>query len=361
MSLTATFNAGRIQLKVDKLLPLVLILIAYLLSRNYFPILIPGASVYDLYVAGLSGALAIIISILIHEGGHALSATMLHIPIKSIHINLFGGMAELKHRPLFPLQEFYVALAGPLTSFLVGLIFYLLVSAFDEPVGLAYAIIEFVAILNVALGAFNILPVFPLDGGRAVRSYFWYRHKNFYYASGIMHRFSSFFIGIIFISAVLSYWTELRYWSLFLGILGIYTSYLVMDAKRELITLPKFRDLIFKLPSNASPALIMEKLIELQPDLLGRAIIPVIIHEEPQAVIYGKDLASRFNHNPEIENYLNPITEGSYIEKRDQSSFNRDVTFKADIVPIFEGKELIGLADAQEARFWLTEMSQKND
>jgi Zn-dependent protease len=357
MSLTASFNTGRIQLKVDKLLPLVLILIAFLLSRNYFPILIPGASPYDLYLAGVSGAFAIIISILIHEGGHALSATILHIPIKSIHINLFGGMAELKHRPLFPLQEFYVALAGPLTSFLVGLIFYLLVSAFEQPIGLAYAIIEFVAILNVALGAFNILPVFPLDGGRAVRSYFWYRHKNFYYASGMMHRFSSFFIGLIFILAVTSFWFELRYWSLFLGILGIYTSYLVMDAKRELITLPEFKDLIFKLPANASPALIMEKLIELQPDLLQRTIIPVIIGNEPQAVIYGNDLSSHFDSDPEIEKYLNPITEGCYIEKKDRSSFDKNVTFKADIIPVFEGKKLVGLADAQEARFWLTEMN----
>lgn len=355
MSMTKRFSIGKINLQIDLLLPVVLVLIAGLLSYNYFPRILPGATEQTLWWAGFFGALTIIISILVHEGGHALAARVLNIPINRIHINLFGGIAELKHRPLFPRQEFYVALAGPLTSVALGLICYLSQSLLLADQVFMSAIITFAGYLNIGLAAFNILPVFPLDGGRAVRSFFWYRHKNFFHASGTMHRFSSMVIVLIFMLAFGAFIYQLRYEALFLGILGLYTAYLVMGAKEELIRLPRFEELVYQISPHASPAAIIEQLLELQSEILGRTIIPVIIDDRPQAVIYGKDIELEFGENPSIENYLKPLSEGVYIERHNSDSYAREVEYKADIVPVFDNGTLIGLADAQEVRFWLIE------
>ena len=126
---------------------------------------------YAPYVWGLLIAIALFASVLLHELGHSYIAVKKHVRIRGITLMLFGGVAQLEDMPTEPGQEAQIALAGPLVSFLVGLGCYWSLSALDPRVhpDLAFSL-SHIGYLNILLGAFNLIPAFPMDGGRILRS-----------------------------------------------------------------------------------------------------------------------------------------------------------------------------------------------
>ncbi len=120
---------------------------------------------------GVSTALVLAISVVLHELGHSLTARAFGYPTRDITISLLGGCASLIALPRKAYQELLTALAGPLVSFLLaGLV--VLLDVFRVPVENAYlrGVLQYVFFLNLMLGAFNLLPGFPMDGGRIFRS-----------------------------------------------------------------------------------------------------------------------------------------------------------------------------------------------
>ncbi len=120
---------------------------------------------------GVSTALILAISVILHELGHSLTARAFGYPTRDITISLLGGCASLIALPRKAYQELLTALAGPLVSFLLaGLV--VLLDVFGVPVENAYlrGVLQYVFFLNIMLGAFNLLPGFPMDGGRIFRS-----------------------------------------------------------------------------------------------------------------------------------------------------------------------------------------------
>lgn len=108
---------------------------------------------------------------ILHELGHSLTAQRYGFPIDSITLWLFGGIAALSEMPEDWRQEFNIAIAGPIVSILVGIasfgLFYLTPASFDG----ARFVLGYLAILNIALAGFNMLPAFPMDGGRVLRAF----------------------------------------------------------------------------------------------------------------------------------------------------------------------------------------------
>ncbi len=123
------------------------------------------------FAMGLSMALVLAISVILHELGHSLVARAFGYPTKDITISLLGGCASLIALPRKAYQEFLTAIAGPLVSFLLSFVVYLL-DIFDFPIRSAYLceVLSYVFYLNLMLGVFNLLPGFPMDGGRIFRS-----------------------------------------------------------------------------------------------------------------------------------------------------------------------------------------------
>lgn len=146
--------------------------IAWSLAAGVFPQRIPGLTAGTYWTMGLAGALLLFGSVLVHELGHALMARRFRIPTRSITLFLFGGVAQIAREPERPAHELWVALAGPATSFLLAGLFRLLVPS-GELVP-ATALMGYLASVNVLLAAFNLLPAFPLDGGRALRAVLWH-------------------------------------------------------------------------------------------------------------------------------------------------------------------------------------------
>jgi Zn-dependent protease/CBS domain-containing protein len=128
----------------------------------------------------VGGAIAIIffLSILFHEMSHSILARRYGIPVTSITLFVFGGSSNLAKEPANARQEFWVAIVGPLTSFAMAGLFglgYLVLTPLDEGAG---GVSANLAVINLAIGAFNLVPGFPLDGGRVLRSLFWARNRN---------------------------------------------------------------------------------------------------------------------------------------------------------------------------------------
>ncbi|MDQ3703373.1 MAG: site-2 protease family protein [Chloroflexota bacterium] len=150
----------------------VALLVTWSLAQGYFPANYPGWGETTYWVAGVGAALFLFASVLIHELGHSLVAINRGVPVESITLFIFGGVAALKSEANEAKDEFLIAAAGPLTSFLLAGLFWT-GSALASEGSPAGAVAGYLAMLNAFLGGFNLLPGFPLDGGRVLRSIIW--------------------------------------------------------------------------------------------------------------------------------------------------------------------------------------------
>ena len=124
------------------------------------------------YVAGFGFAVLLYASVLLHEISHTLVARAYGLPVRGITLQLLGGVSEIEQEPGSPWREFWVAVVGPLTSLALGGIALLGRMQMDSPPLLALALFMLAA-ANLLVGAFNLLPGLPLDGGRVLRALIW--------------------------------------------------------------------------------------------------------------------------------------------------------------------------------------------
>jgi Zn-dependent protease len=132
------------------------------------------------WMLGLSAALLLFGSVLVHEISHSLMARHYGIEVSGITLFLFGGVAQIKGEPACPRQEFLIAVVGPLVSLLIGagcLVASWSIALF-EPWRPVAALTNYVGFINLALATFNMIPGFPLDGGRILRSLLWHVTGN---------------------------------------------------------------------------------------------------------------------------------------------------------------------------------------
>jgi Zn-dependent protease len=123
------------------------------------------------YVAGFAFAVVLYLSVLLHEGSHALTASRLGYPVSAITLNFLGGVTAIDGEAKRPRHEFWIAVVGPLTSLLVGLV--AVAVWFGTPAGLLRLAVEGLAGANLVVGVLNLVPGLPLDGGRVLRAVVW--------------------------------------------------------------------------------------------------------------------------------------------------------------------------------------------
>jgi Zn-dependent protease/CBS domain-containing protein len=161
-------------------------LLTWTLSANYLPAIYEDWSTRQYWLVGAATTLLFFTSVVIHELSHSVVARQRGLPVKSITLFIFGGVSSLGAEPRSAKDEFWIAIVGPLSSFglaiLFGAIWYV-GQAQDQP--LIYAPAGYLAYINVALGVFNLLPGFPLDGGRVLRSAVWGRRGNMLHATRV--------------------------------------------------------------------------------------------------------------------------------------------------------------------------------
>ncbi|NGZ96567.1 MAG: peptidase [Nitrospira sp. WS110] len=167
---------------------LVFLLVTWSLSTGYLPDNLPGLSSEHYWAMGAVAAVLLFFSVLLHELGHSYVALYYHIPIEQITLFIFGGVAHMRREAPSPKSEFLIAVAGPVVSFAIGgtcFLFVILAESIQQQQGLQGVIMlgALLGVVNVQLGVFNLIPGFPLDGGRVLRAGLWAWGKDFYRAT----------------------------------------------------------------------------------------------------------------------------------------------------------------------------------
>jgi Zn-dependent protease/CBS domain-containing protein len=125
---------------------------------------------YTPWLLGFLSALGLVISVLLHELGHSLTARRYGVQVKEITLWILGGVAQFQEMPRQRGAEAVVAIAGPLTSVAIALLFWLLSRIVSPEAGAVLFVMNYLAVVNMFLAIFNMLPALPLDGGRVLRS-----------------------------------------------------------------------------------------------------------------------------------------------------------------------------------------------
>ena len=177
-------------------------LLTWMLASNYYPAEFKDWPPLLYWLMGAVTAVMLFVSVLLHELGHSVVALRYKIPVRSITLFLFGGVAQIGADPPSAIAEFLIASAGPLVSLILAVLFYAvqpLVGGIEPLLGLA----KYLAYINLALVLFNLIPGYPLDGGRVFRAIMWAITGNMRRATliaangGRLFAFLFIFIGVL--------------------------------------------------------------------------------------------------------------------------------------------------------------------
>lgn len=178
---------------------LIFALLTWMLASSYYPSEFKGWTPLLYWVTGAATALLLFASVLLHELGHSFVALRFKISVRSITLFVFGGVAQIGTELPSARAEFLIAIAGPIVSLALAFMFSVMqpaLAAIEPLLGVA----KYLAYMNLALVLFNLIPGFPLDGGRVFRAFLWAVTKNMRQATLIAANTGRFF-GFLFIFA----------------------------------------------------------------------------------------------------------------------------------------------------------------
>jgi Zn-dependent protease/CBS domain-containing protein len=148
-------------------------LITWTLAVGYFPHALPDLPAAAYWANGLLAALLLFVSVLLHELSHSFVAMAHGLSVRGITLHVFGGVSHLEDEPPSPRAEFLIAMVGPITSFAIAAVLWgINASGLVQP-RWAQAVVAYLVLVNFAVGIFNLVPGFPLDGGRLLRAALW--------------------------------------------------------------------------------------------------------------------------------------------------------------------------------------------
>ena len=257
------------EVRIDWSWIIIAILIAWSLSKGVFPSYYKNLSAQTYWWMGIIGALGLFLSIIAHEFSHSLVARRYGLPMKGITLFIFGGVAEMEEEPPSARVEFMMAIAGPLSSIVIALIFYG-IHALGKQAGLAEPIngvVGYLAMINALLAGFNLLPAFPLDGGRVLRSILWGVKKNLRWATYISSRIGSGFGILLIILGVIQVFRGNFVGGMWWFLIGMFLQGAAKASYQQLITRKALegepiRRFMKTDPVTVSPSVSLEHLVE---------------------------------------------------------------------------------------------------
>ena len=157
---------------------IVLLMVVWSVGFSYMPLQYPGLDPFRYFLVGVLSAIIILLSVLFHELCHSIIAKRMGIPVPSIVLFLFGGVSQIAEEPREPREEFRMAIVGPISSLLLAGIFaagWLTLKGKEVTIP---AVFQYGFMINLMLGLFNLIPAFPMDGGRVLRAILWTRSRS---------------------------------------------------------------------------------------------------------------------------------------------------------------------------------------
>ncbi len=170
------FKILGIRISIDYTWFIIFVVFAWSLAFGYFPFKLPGLGRWTYLLMGFISSLLLFICVLIHELSHSYTANRLGLDIKEITLFIFGGVAQLTKEPEDARVELKIAIAGPAASLVLAILFWAASRLVDKALypGV-YSILSYLSLINLVLLVFNMIPGFPLDGGRVFRAVWWAR------------------------------------------------------------------------------------------------------------------------------------------------------------------------------------------
>ncbi len=245
----------------------IFIFFSWTLAEGYFPLQYPGWSTAVYWLMGIIAALMIFVSVLIHELAHSLVARRKGIPVNNITLFILGGVSNLEDEPRQPSAEFAMAIVGPLTSFVLALIFFGLSYIPQSSGSPGAAMLSYLALINLFLGAFNLLPGFPLDGGRVLRSIIWGSTGNLVKATNIASIVGQIFgWTLIGIGLFIIIWYGTLFTGLWLAFIGWFLNSSADSSRKEValrerLSLVKVSEVVHPNPETISPQLSIDEMV----------------------------------------------------------------------------------------------------
>lgn len=244
-------------------------LMTWSLAQGLFPQRFRGLSPATYWLMGVGGALGLLVSIIFHELWHSLVARRFGLPIKGITLFIFGGVAEMTDEPRSPRAEFAMAIAGPLSSIVLALALLgarLLGAGAGWPVSVT-GVIGYLALMNFVLAGFNLLPAFPLDGGRVLRSVLWGIKDNLRWATQVASQIGAGIAAVLMVIGAFDFISGNLIGGIWMFLIGMFlrgasqSSYQQVLLRRALEGEP-VRKFMVADPVTVSPSLSLKTLVE---------------------------------------------------------------------------------------------------
>ncbi|MFH1452434.1 MAG: site-2 protease family protein [Armatimonadota bacterium] len=283
-----------IPIEIDISWIIIFALIAVSFSEGYFPSIEKNISVANRWIFGIIATVLFFTSILLHELAHSYVAQKNNIKIKKITLFIFGGIASITKEPEDPGTEFKIAIAGPLLSIALGFIFYGLAKTVSQlmPHYITLGnLFGYLSLINFILAGFNLVPAFPLDGGRVFRAFMWMITKNMEKATRIasyLGQAFAFFLIFIGIMQILSKHSLLG--GIWLILIGIFLNNAATTSWqnvvfRNFIGGNRVKDLMTTEVVTIHPGATIEDLIQNYFLHYKHIVIPVVDHKQALGII----------------------------------------------------------------------------
>lgn len=381
------FRLGQIfgiEIRVDWSWIFIFFLVTWSLVVGVFPRLHPDWGFGLNLVVGLSASILFFSSVLAHELAHSLVARAKGLPVSQITLFLFGGVSNLEREPSSPGDEFIIAVVGPLTSIILGAAFLFLggVAAGEfaffgtdaertlSQFGPVSTLLAWLGPINILLGIFNLIPGFPLDGGRVLRSVLWKITNDFreatryasYAGRGVAWLFI--FTGVSMILGVrvpvLGTGLIAGLWIAFIGwfLNGIATqSYRQVVIEGALKNVPVSRLMRSKF-TTVPPGVSVHKL--LHDYILGtnERAFPVSDNQKLVGLVTLDDVrkvSSEKWHETKAEEVMTPVGQTETVGPNESAAEALDKLVRHDVgqVPVMERDKLVGIIDRRDILLWL--------
>jgi len=263
------FRLVGFQVSIDVSWIILAILVAWSLSMGYFPFQYRNLSVQAYWIMGITGAIGLFASIIAHEFSHSMVARKFGMPMKGITLFIFGGVAEMADEPPSAKAEFWMAIVGPLSSIALGIVFFLIYRAgVNAGWSLAFnGVVVYLAWINIILAAFNMVPAYPLDGGRVLRSILWSITDNLRKATRISASIGSGFGIFLIILGVIRFLSGNIIGGMWLFLIGMFlrgvaaASYQQLVARKALEGEP-LEKFMKNDPVTLSPSMPLDQMVE---------------------------------------------------------------------------------------------------
>ena len=338
---------------------IIVFLISVSLATSFFPVQVPGQSTGAYAFLGIVSASLLFVSVVLHELAHSLMAQSFRLHIDRIYLFFFGGISQIDEEGLTPTSEIVMALAGPVFSILLGVVLLMLQSLMGQSViqsPMVMAVVKYLGQVNLALGLFNLIPGFPLDGGRVMRGIMWWYTGRVDIATWYASRAGKVFGALLAVLGIISmgFGDAGGLWMVFVGIF----LYVIAESSFEQFSLKKslsgkkVRNVVEKNPISVSSSHSVDRLINNYFSHLSIDHLAVVDNKRFLGVV-NLDRIARIHPNArhaiKVKDVMVPLAKMPVLASQDSLFFalQKMAQARMDLLPVMKASSFKGVVSRE--------------